>query len=64
MIHVSDIAGFRQGLSDVEVKLIDHVFLEFSNLTALPFELVSFIQTVSMEQMDDFGRVTIRQWRL
>ena len=60
MIHVSDIAGFRQELSDVEVRLIDNVFLEFSDLTALPFELVSFVQTVFMEQTGDFGRVTIR----
>lgn len=57
---MSDIASFQQGLSDVEVRLIDNVFLEFSNLTALPFELVSFVQTVFMEQTGDFGRVTIR----
>ena len=54
MVHASDIAG------DVEVKLIDNVFLEFSELAALPFDLVSFVQTVFMEGMGDFGRVTIR----
>lgn len=61
MVHVSNIAGFQQGLSDdVEVKLIDNIFLEFSDLTALPFDLVSFIQTVFMKETGDFGRVTIR----
>ena len=60
MIHVSDIARFQQELNDVEVDLIDNVFLEFSDLTVLPFELVSFIQTVFMEQTGDYGRVTIR----
>ena len=60
MIHVSDIARFQQGLSDVEVELIDNVFLEFSNLTVLPFELVFFVQTVFMEQTGDYGRVMIR----
>ena len=58
MIHVSDIARFRQGL-DIEVELIDNVFLEFSDLTALPFELVSFVQTVLVEETGDYGIVTI-----
>lgn len=60
MIHVSDIASFQQGLGGVEVELIDNVFLEFSVITALPFELVSFVQTVFVEQTGDNGRVTIR----
>lgn len=60
MIHVSDIVSFQQGRSGVEVELIDNVFLEFSELTALPFELVSFVQTVFVEQTGDYGRVTIR----
>ena len=56
---MSDIARFQQGLDGVEVELIDNVFLEFSDLTALPFELVSFVRTVLVEQMGDYGRVTI-----
>jgi hypothetical protein len=56
---VSDIASFRQELGSVEAELIDNVFLEFSDLTALPFEFVSFVQTVFMEKMGDYGRVTI-----
>ena len=57
---MSDIASFQQGLSGVEVELIDNVFLEFSDLTALPFDLVSFVETVFLEEMGDFGRVAIR----
>ena len=59
MIHVSDIAGHQQGRDDVEVNLIDNIFLEFTNLVALPFNQASFVQTVLQEGTGDFGRITI-----
>lgn len=56
---MSDTAGYQQGRDDVEVNLIDNVFLEFANLVPLPFNQASFVRTVLQEATGDFGRVTI-----
>ena len=58
MIHVSDTASHVAGL-DVDVNLIDNVFLEFTDVVALPFNQVSFVRTILREEEGDFDRVTI-----
>lgn len=57
---MSDIAGHQQGQVDVEMYLIDNVFLEFAELVPLLFNQASFVQTVFREGVGDFGRITIR----
>ena len=60
VLHVSDLTSHRQGLGNVDMKLIDNIFLEFTGLVALPFEQVSFVRTLLQEGTGDFGRSTIR----
>ena len=61
MIHVNDIIGFRGGRrDDTNVNLVDNVFLEFTDVIALPFQQASFVQTVLQEQVGDYGQVTLK----
>ena len=59
VIHVSDFVGHLQELDNVEMNLIDNVFLEFADVVALLFEQVSFVRTIVQEGVGDSGRVTI-----
>ena len=61
MIHVSDINSFLLGRreDDDAVKLIDNIFLEFTNVEALPFNQASFVRTVLSTQVGDYDKATV-----
>ena len=52
MVHVRDIIRSDE-------SLIDNIFLEFTDIVALPFNQVLFVETMSEEETGDFGRVSV-----
>ena len=55
MIHVNGLTR-----DDTNVKLIDNIFLEFTDVVALPFRQASFVQTVLEKGIGDHGQVTVQ----